>query len=94
MSTETAVPKEERLREKHPEVTSVFAVMLGSFVVFTGAVVVFASSPVTPVEPAFNVSPWEPVSVLFNMVLGISIGAAGVSMAIPELDSVLEPFSS
>jgi len=82
------------LREKHPEVTSIFAVMLGLFVVFTGAVVVFSSSPVTPVEPVFNVSPWEPVTVLSNMALGISVWAAGVSMAVPGLDSVLEIFSS
>jgi|GEM_PF-5921642 len=94
MSTETAVPNEERVREENPDVTNVFTVMLGSFVVFIGAVVVFASSPVTPVEPAFSVSPMEPVSVVSNMLLGVMIGAAGVSMAVPGLDSILEPFSS
>lgn len=92
MSTETAARDTETVTEKL-DVTSLFGVALGAVVVFAGSMVLFAASPAMPVDPLFGVSS-GPVSVIANMVIGASIGAAGAAVAIPQLDRVLEPYSS
>ena len=92
MSTGTAAPERENVAEKQ-KLTSAVTVALGAVAVFAGSMVLFAASPAMSVEPLFGVSSGA-VSVVSNMVIGASIGAAGAAVAIPQLDRLLEPLSS
>lgn len=87
MSTGTASQKKEVVPDI---VRSIIAVVMGSVVVLTGSVVLFASSPAIPADPVFALSSLEPVSVIANTVLGVSIGAVGVSVVVSQIDLLLE----
>lgn len=90
MSTGTAAPEKETAPSI---VTSVFAVVMGSVVVLAGSIVLFAASPTILVDPVFEMSSWESVSVVANMILGASIGTVGFAVAVPQLDRLLETSS-
>ena len=88
MSIETA-PTQKETRNGNIELASVFTLVLGSVIVFAGSLVLFAASPTMSVEPVFNVSPIEPVTVIANMALGASLMCVGAAVTIPQLDNVL-----
>lgn len=94
MSTETAPSPDTVAEKRDVNLSSVLTVVLGAVAVFAGSLVLFAASPTIPVEPVFGMSSIEPVTVITNMTLGASIMLAGAAMSVPELDRVLEPYSS
>lgn len=87
MSTGTASHRKEMV----PDILrSILAVAMGSVVILTGSVVLFAASPAIPADPVFVLSSLEPVSVIANTILGVSIGAVGVSVVVSQVDWLLE----
>lgn len=89
MSIETAIPESETVTDSNTELVDVFAFLLGSVVVFAGAFVLFASSPVMSVDPVFSVSSVEPIAVVSNMAVGASIMTAGAEMSVSKLEYIL-----
>jgi len=87
MSIGTA--SDPRIHIGRDDLTAAFVVVLGSLVVFTGTFVLFASSPVVPVDPVFAVPSAEPVAVVANMAVGASIMAAGAEVAASKLEELL-----
>jgi len=87
MSTGTVIPDSGTVESGN--LVSILAVMLGSFVVFTGTFVLFAASPEIPAEPVFAVSPIKPVEVVANMAVGTSIMTAGGLMAITNIEELV-----
>lgn len=89
MSTGTAAPETETVTEKEVGLVSILTVVLSTFVVLGGSIVLFAASPTISVSPVFDLSSLEPVSVMANMIFGASVMAVGVRIAMPELDNFL-----
>jgi hypothetical protein len=90
MSTDTRLPSTDIVTERErPSVTSVLVVLAGGLAVLAGSLVLFAASPAMPVEPFFDVSPVEPVSITTNMAVGATVVVAGTAVSVPELDDIL-----
>jgi hypothetical protein len=89
MSIEAAIPGSETVADGRAGFVDVFAFLLGSVVVFAGAFVLFAASPVVSVDPVFTVSSFEPIAVVSNMAVGASIMTAGAGMSVSKLEYLL-----
>ncbi len=96
MSTESP-PRAETVKEKpdvvpegiYVDIAAVFTLVLGAFVFFVGTLILFAASPTLSAEPVFAVSAAEPVTVVANMAVGVSVMASGIAISLPELDRLL-----
>jgi len=89
MSTETSIPGSKTVANGSTKFLDIFAFLLGSVVVFAGAFVLFAASPVVSVDPVFTFSSFEPVAVVSNMAVGASIMTAGAGMSVSKLEYLL-----
>ena len=69
-------------------VDDVLVVALCAVGLFVGSVVVMSASPSTPAEPVVGMQS-EPVTVAVNGLLGLSLMAVGVRLALPSLERLV-----